>query len=209
MAWSARPIEQLADPQDLRSVESVRCWYAAYTCANHEKRASTQISRRGFDCFFPTYNTVRRWSDRRIELELPLFPGYVFVHLALCDRLKVLQAPGVARFVGFGGLPAALPDEQITTLRAGLNAGLRVQPHPYMTIGRRVGLKSGPLAGMHGILLRRKGNLRVVISIELIQRAILVDADVADLEVLGEKPNGPPVDSSEFRDSLRSPTRHV
>ena len=157
-------------------------WYAAYTYANHEKKAAAEISRRGVECFLPSYQTARRWSDRRVELEMPLFPGYVFVHLVLHDRLKVLQVPGVARLVGFGGLPVALPDEQIDALRAGLNGRLRAEPHPFLTVGRRVRVKRGPLAGMRGILLRKKGKFRLVISIDLIQRSMAVDADVADVE---------------------------
>jgi transcription antitermination factor NusG len=157
-------------------------WYAAYTYANHEKKAAAEISRRGVECFLPKYRTARRWSDRQVELEMPLFPGYVFVHLVLHDRLKVLQVPGVARLVGFGGLPVALPDEQIDSLRAGLNGRLRAEPHPFLTVGRRVRVKRGPLAGMSGILLRKKGKFRLVISIDLIQRSMAVDADVADVE---------------------------
>ena len=104
--------------------------------------------------------------------------------MALRDRLQVQQVPGGAHLVGFDGTPAALPDEEIEALRASLESGVRAQPHPYLTVGRRVRLKSGPLTGMHGILVRRKGNFRVVISIELIQRSVAVDADVADVEAL-------------------------
>jgi transcription antitermination factor NusG len=171
-------------PQDANPRGPKPCWYAAYTAANHEKKAAAEISRRGVESFLPFYHTARRWSDRRVELDMPLFPGYIFVYLALADRLNVLQVPGVVRLVGFGGSPAALPDEQINALRAGLNGQLRAEPHPYLMIGRRVRLKSGPLAGMQGILLRRKAKFRVVISIELIQRALVVDADAADVEAL-------------------------
>jgi transcription termination/antitermination protein NusG len=157
-------------------------WYAAYTCANHEKKAASEISRRGIEAFLPLYRTARRWSDRRIELQLPLFQGYVFVHLLLSDRLKVLQVPGVVRLVGFGGLPAPLPDEQMESLRTGLVGRLLVEPHPFLAVGKRVRIKRGPLAGMRGILLRRKGRFRLVVSIELIQRAIAVDTDAADVE---------------------------
>lgn len=159
-------------------------WYALYTCANHEKKAAKEIFRRGLDSFLPVYKTTRRWSDRRVQIEMPLFPGYVFVHLALCDRLKALQVPGVVRLVGFSGLPAALPDEQIDTLRAGLDE-VRAQPHPLLTAGKRVRIKRGPLAGMQGILLRRKGKFRLVISISVIQRAIAVDVDIVDVEPEG------------------------
>jgi transcription antitermination factor NusG len=184
MVSCAKAIEQARSLELWESVDSRPFWYAAYTCANHEKKAAKEISNRGVENFLPVYQTVRQWSDRRIELELPLFPGYVFVRLALRDRLKVLQVPGVSRLVGFGGLPAALPEEQIDTLRAGLNKRFRPEPHSYLTVGRRVRLKSGPLAGMQGILLRHLGNIRVVISVELIHRAIVVHADSADVQEL-------------------------
>jgi transcription antitermination factor NusG len=158
-------------------------WYAVYTQAHHEKKTAAEISRRGVESFLPLYRSTRRWSDRRIELEIPLFQGYVFVHLALSDRLKVLQVPGVVRLVGFGGLPVPLPQDQVDTLRSGLRACQHAAPHPYLTTGRRVRFTSGPLAGMHGILLRRKGKSRVVIALELIQRAMVVDADAADVEL--------------------------
>jgi transcription antitermination factor NusG len=118
---------------------------------------------------------------------LPLFPGYVFVRLAMCDRLRVVQIPSVVRLVGFGGLPTALPDTEVDVMRSGLSQGLRADPHPYLAVGRRVRVRSGPLAGAQGILLRRKGNFRVVISVELIQRAVAVDVDVADVEARAER----------------------
>jgi len=159
-------------------------WYAAYTSANHEKRVAEQLSLRSVEHFLPAYASVRRWKDRRVTLQMPLFPGYVFVRMALRDRLQVQQVPGVAHLVGFDGTPAALPDEEIEALRASLESGVRAEPHPYLTVGRRVRLKSGPLAGMQGILLRRKGNFRVVISIELIQRSLIVQVDDVDAEAV-------------------------
>jgi transcription antitermination factor NusG len=159
-------------------------WYAAYTRANHERRVADQLAEREVEHFVPEYESVRRWKDRRVCLAMPLFPGYVFVHLALRDRLRVLQVPGIARLVGFGGHPIPLPNEQIEGLRGGLNGQLRAEPHPYLTAGRRVRVRSGPLAGTQGILLRRKGNFRLVISVELIQRAVAVDVDAVDVEAV-------------------------
>lgn len=156
-------------------------WYAAYTHSNHEKRVANQLSERNVEHFVPLYETARRWRDRRVRLQLPLFPGYLFVRLALRDRLRVLQVPGVVRLVGFGEHPVALPENEIQTLRGSLDSGLCVQPHPYLTVGRRVRIKGGPLAGMEGILLRRKSSFRVVLSIDLIMRSVAVEVDVADL----------------------------
>jgi transcription antitermination factor NusG len=96
----------------------------------------------------------------------------------------VVQVPGVSCLIGFNGQPAPVDAEQIEGLQQGLASGLRAVPHPYLTQGRRVRIKAGPLKDLEGILLRRKGNLRVVLSVELLQRSIVVDADLLDLEPL-------------------------
>lgn len=157
-------------------------WYAAYTSANHEKRVAEQLMRRSVEHFLPLYNTVRRWKDRRVQLQLPLFRGYVFVRLALRDRLQVLQVPGVSNLVGFNGTPAPLPQEEIETLKKGLVCGVRAEPHPFLSVGRRVRVKAGPLEGVEGIVIRRKNRLRLVISLDLIRRAAAVEIEEADLE---------------------------
>jgi transcription antitermination factor NusG len=159
-------------------------WYAAYTSANHEKRVAEQLKMRLVEHFLPLYDSVRRWKDRRMKLQLPLFPGYVFVHLALRDRLRVLEAPGVAKLVGFNGTPTALPQQEIEALRTSLGDGVRARPHPCLKVGQRARVKAGPLEGMQGILVRRKNGLRFVISVELIQRAVAVEVDEADLLLL-------------------------
>jgi transcription antitermination factor NusG len=159
-------------------------WYAAYTSANHEKRVAEQLVQRSVEHFLPLYASVRKWKDRRVKLELPLFPGYVFVQMALRDRLQVLQIPGVASLVGFGGTPAALPEGEIEVLRTSLRSGLCAEPHPFLTAGRRVRIKAGPLAGLEGIVSRRKNRLRLVISLDLIHRAASVEIEAADLEVV-------------------------
>lgn len=156
-------------------------WYAAYTSANHEKRVAEQLNARSVEHFLPLYRSVRRWKDRRVTLGIPLFPGYVFVHLALRDRLSVLQIPGLARLVGFNGTPTALPEEEIEGLRAGFERGVRAEPHPFLTAGRRVRVTAGPLAGMQGIVVRRKKQMRFVVSVELIQRSVAVEIDEGDL----------------------------
>lgn len=159
-------------------------WYAAYTSANHEKRVAEQLGVRSMEHFLPLYESVRRWKDRKMRLQLPLFPGYVFVRLALRDRLQVLQVPGVAKLVGFNGLPTALPQAEIEALRTSLKGGVRASPHPYMTTGRRVRVQTGPLAGLTGILVRRKSGARFVVSVDLIQRSLAVEMDEVDLVAL-------------------------
>jgi transcription antitermination factor NusG len=157
-------------------------WYAAYTSANHEKRVALQLTQRSVEHFLPLYDSVRRWKDRKAHLQMPLFPGYVFVRVALRDRLQVLQVPGVAKLVGFNGMPAALPESEMEALRTGLAGGVRAEPHPYLTVGRKVRVRTGSLAGLEGMLVRRKNSTRFVISLDLIMRSVALEVDAHDLE---------------------------
>ena len=161
-----------------------KSWYAAYTCAHHEKRVAEQLGARAVEHFLPLYPSVRRWKDRRVELDMPLFPSYVFVHLGLGERMRVLEVPSVARLVGFNGVPTPLPDIEIETLRRCLQGGLRAEPHPYLKVGRRVRIISGPLQDLEGRVARRKSALRFVVSLDLIQRSILLQIDSSSLEAL-------------------------
>ena len=175
---SMQHIRPSADPSE-------SFWYVAHTCANREKRVGEQLLSRSVEHFLPLYASIRRWKDRKVELQLPLFPGYVFVKLALRDQLHVLQIPGVARLVSFGATPAALPADEIETLRRSLEAGPHATPHPMMDVGRDVRVKSGPMAGLRGILKRRASRTRLVVSVQLIQRAIALEIDEADIELIG------------------------
>ena len=157
-------------------------WYALCTCPRHEKRLAEQIKQRHVFCFLPLYRSVRRWKDRRKELELALFPGYVFVRIALQDRLRVLELSGAVRFVSFNGHPAPLPDTEIEALMNALESGVRAEPHPYLKVGRRVRVKYGPLARSQGILVRRKDRFRIVLSLDILMRSVGVEVDESDVE---------------------------
>ena len=157
-------------------------WYAACVCSRHEKQVVLQLQERNVECFLPVYRSVRRWKDRRKELDLVLFPGYVFVHIDLQDRLRILQLPSVMRFVSFQGYPARMADAEIEALSSGLASGIRAEPHPYLKVGHRVRVRSGPLAGAQGILVRRKDKFRLVLSIDLIMRSVAVEVDEGDVE---------------------------
>jgi transcription antitermination factor NusG len=156
-----------------------------YTCPRHEKCVAQQIEQRSISCFLPLYRSVRRWKDRRKELELALFPGYVFVRLALKDRLRVLQLPSAVRLVSFNGRPAALPEAEIDQLRERLARG-SVEPHPYLRVGRRVRVCGGPMQGLEGIIVRRKDRCRVVFSLDLIMRSVAVEVDESDVEPVAQ-----------------------
>jgi transcriptional antiterminator NusG len=175
--WSTVPSSNAPD----LPVEHEERWYVAHTSANHERRVAEQLAARNVEHFLPTYSSVRRWKDRSVKLQLPLFPGYVFVRMALRERLHILNVRGVATLVSFCGIPACLPDPEIDALRASLARGVAATPHPYLVAGKKVHLLSGPLAGLTGILVRRKSGARFVVSVNLIQRSLAVELNEADL----------------------------
>ena len=167
-------------------------WFALYTTSRHEKRVAQHLSQRQIECYLPLYRAERRWSDgSRVTLQLPLFPGYLFIHIQRNERVRVLEVPGALAVVsGTGGEPSPLPDATIDALRAGLE--LRpARPHPFMTAGQRVRIRKGALAGFEGIVVRNKNSLRVVMTLEHIMQSYAVEVDLDDLEPL--TPAGPRV----------------
>jgi transcription antitermination factor NusG len=160
-------------------------WFAVYTISRHEKRVAQHLSQREIEYYLPLYRSARKWSDgSRVLLELPLFPGYLFVRIKRSERVRVLNVPGTLAVVGGTGRePAPLPDEAIYALRTGLR--LRAaEPCPLLTVGQRARIRSGALAGMEGIVVRRKNGFRVVLTLEHIMRSIAVEVDAEDLEPL-------------------------
>ncbi len=156
-------------------------WYAAYTLPRHEKAVAEHLAFRQVETYLPLYLSARRWAGRRALVQLPLFPGYVFVRISARERIRVLEHPSVLRLVTFGGRPAPLADGEIDRLRAALELG-KAEPFPYLIPGKRIRVKSGPLVGVEGTILRRKGKMRLVVSVEAIQRSIIFDLDATDLE---------------------------
>lgn len=159
-------------------------WYVVSTMAHHEKRVAQQFEQQGIEYFLPLYRSVRRWTDRKKELQLPLFPGYIFVHAALPERVRILRVAGVAQFVSFNGLPVPVPKAEIEALQGTLRGSVCVEPHPYLKLGRRVRVHSGPMAGLEGILTSQKGRLRVVLSMDLIMRSLAVEVGTDEIAPL-------------------------
>ena len=157
-------------------------WYAAHTCSRHEKRIAEQLREKRIELFLPLYRSVHRWQDRQVQVELPLFPGYLFVRIPLKDRLQVLQVPGLVRLVGFNGMPILVPEAEIRALRKGIENTENLEPHPYLRVGRRARIKNGPLQGVEGILVRKKSVFRLVLSVDLIMRSVAVEVDASDVE---------------------------
>ncbi len=166
------------------------CWYATYTLPRHEKAVQHQLTLRSVESYLPLYEKRSRWKDRVVRLQLPLFPGYVFVRIPLADRVHVLQSPGVVRLVGFNGRPAALAENEIERLQKFL-ALRNAEPFPYLVTGKRVRVSSGPLEGLEGVVVRRKSSSRVVVTIDTIQRAVAFEVAAADLRQIGDSRRTP------------------
>ena len=166
-----------------------RQWFAVYTNSCQEKRVAEHCQVRDIESFLPVCRSTRRWRNGcTVNLERPLFPGYVFVRVYQAHRVRVLELPGVVSIVGSARQPEPLPDADIEVLRNGIHL-LNAEPHRYLKVGERVSVRSGPLQGMSGILVRRKNSVRVVLTLDLIMKSISVEVDEQDLEVGGREPS--------------------
>ena len=150
-------------------------WFALTVKHQHERSVEGALSSTGVEPFLPLYRARRRWSDRWKELDAPLFPGYIFGRFAAGERTRVLRIPGVAGIVGFGGLPAPVAPRELDSIRAALASKLPIGPWPYPKAGESVRIECGPLRGVQGTLLEQKDSLRLVISVELLQRSLAIE----------------------------------
>jgi transcription antitermination factor NusG len=162
----------------------VSWWHALYTRHQHEKAVAQALSGKGFDAFLPQYRAVHRWKDREKELLLPLFPNYVFVHGGLDRMLMLVTTPGVHSLVSWGGRPANIPPEEIEAVRRLIESSYQVEPHPFLRCGDRVRIKSGPLEGIEGILVRKTRGYRLVLSVEMLSKSASVEVDTSMVERL-------------------------
>ena len=139
----------------------------------------TQLETQGFECFLPKYKSVREWSDRKKEVEQPLFPGYVFCRFEYSQRRPIVVTPGVLQVVGCGRSPMPVEQREIEAIQFAIASEVPSQPWPYLAIGERVRIHMGKLSGLEGILVNFKGNHRVVLSVSLLQRSVALEVDLA------------------------------
>lgn len=162
--------------------DNSRRWYAVFTVPQNEKSVVKHLAIREVESFLPTYDTVRVWKNRqRVKTTLPLFPTYLFVHIASGERSKVLGSPGVLQIVGNSSGAAALPDAEIECLRSSIGAH-RVEPFHELVVGERVRVKQGLMQGLEGTLVRKSSSLRFVLTLELINQHAAIQLDAEDLE---------------------------
>lgn len=159
-------------------------WYALYTRHQHEKTVDQLLTNKGFNTFLPLYATSHNWKDRTKSLSLPLFPCYVFLKGGIERRLQILTTPGVYGLVSSAGQPAAIPEVEIEAIRRVVESGARVEAHPYLKCGNWVRVRSGPLTGIEGILVRKKNISRLVLSVEILGTAAAIEVAALQVEAI-------------------------
>jgi transcription termination/antitermination protein NusG len=159
-------------------------WYAIYTRSRHEKKVAANLEEKRVEVFLPLRSVLSRWKDRRKEVQLPLFSGYLFVRILREQRLPVLQTSGVVRFVGNGDGLDPVPEEQIISIQRLMESGLRYDPYPYLKEGMQVRVVRGPLKGVEGILIDKRKKHLLVLSVDMIQQSAAMQVDISDTDVL-------------------------
>ncbi len=160
-------------------------WYAVHTASRHEQKVHDRLIEKSIHTFLPKMEVWSRRKDRRKRIQIPLFPGYLFVKACLDSRiwLRILRTPGVAYILGNNGKFTPIPENQIASIRMILENDVLIRPYPYLKIGQRVRIVNGPLIGCEGILVREKPNKeKIVISIDLLKRSVCAEIHEADVK---------------------------
>jgi len=169
----------------LETVAENPCWYVAYTYPRHERAVADQLERKSVEAFLPTFTETSQWKDRRVKLELPLFPGYVFARITASERVKILSVPSVIRMLHYQGALAPVSEDEIDTIRQFLTQGAKLRPHRYLAVGDLVRVREGVFTGVQGIVVRENNGCRLVVSIGLIQQSVAMEVDAHSLEYVG------------------------
>ena len=157
-------------------------WYAVQTRPRHEKRVAEQLCSKSMEAFLPVHRCRRRWKNGVLtDVEFPLFPCYLFARAPLHERIRLLQLPGIVGLAASTAHPTAIPDQEIELLRQVTNL-FRTEPHPFLNAGDPVRIVGGPLAGLEGILIRRKQEFRLVLSVHIIMRSVAIEISEFDIE---------------------------
>jgi transcription antitermination factor NusG len=151
-------------------------WYAVQTLPRHEKKIAAELSQKSINSFLPLVSEKHQWSDRRVSVDTPLFPGYVFVRITQDQsaRVAVLRTVGVRKFVGMRGMGDPIPDIQIDSVRAIVSKGVPFCSSTFINVGQRVRVRGGSLEGVEGIVTSVNGDNSLVISVDLIQKSLAI-----------------------------------
>ncbi len=162
---------------------NVAYWFAVHTRSRHEKQVDSFLKEKCIDSFLPLTKTLSRRKDRVKFVDLPLFPGYLFAYITIDNLYDVINTRGVVRIIGADhSTPIPIPEKQVNDIRLLVNSRVQLDPYQYFVSGTKIRVKSGPLMGIEGILLKKKTNYRVVVSVDLLQRSASAEVSIADIE---------------------------
>ena len=165
------------------TVES-SCWQVVYTYSQYEKKVYKEFQRRSIESFLPLQKQVRQWSDRKRKVEVPLFPNYIFVRVALQNIWNVLRINGIVKFISSEGRPVTVSDATVDSIKKLVNHEVEVT-NELFTEGDIVKVTRGALSGTEGILVEKKGKSRLAIQVNIMKQSVLVDIAPDDLEKVG------------------------
>jgi len=158
-------------------------WYVAYTYPRHEKSVATYLTQKSVDSFLPCLTKTSQWKDRRVKIEVPLFPGYIFTHIRPNERVKVLSIPGVIRMLCYNEAPVMVSNPEIDSIRLCLSRGGRLEPHRFIPIGERVRVKAGIFQGLEGFVVRHHQSCKLVVTVGLIHQSVALEIEEDLLEL--------------------------
>lgn len=171
-------------PAVLSVPETMQRWFALGVMPRHEKTAARLLANKGYETFLPLYTRRHRYTSRIRSFELPLFPGYLFCRFDISARLPILTTPGVLQVVGAGRVPVPVSDDEVASIQKAMEARIPMAPFPYWQTGQKGRITSGPLAGVEGVVMSAKAPVRLVLSVTLLQRSVLleIDSDCVSME---------------------------
>ncbi len=152
-------------------------WFALVVKPRFDKAVARALESKGYETFLPLYKKHHQYGARSKSSELPLFPGYVCCRFDVHARLPIVTTPGVIQVLGAGNLPLPVSDVEINSLQTAIRAQIPIEPFAFAATGQRVQINRGVLAGMEGIVLESKPSLRLILSVKLLQRSVLLEID--------------------------------
>jgi len=147
-------------------------WRVINVRPRHEQVVARQLEGR-CELYLPTYRSVRKWHDRKMTLDLPLFPGYVFVRINASERARILKTSGVRSLLAFGNEPAQVKESEIDEIKRIVASGCAVSPSALI-LGNRVRVIDGPMQGVEGVLQEFKNTCYLVVVVQMVSRAVKV-----------------------------------
>ncbi len=155
-------------------------WWAIHTLARQEKSLARDLCAMGLSYYLPLVETTKVYRRNRVCRQLPLFPGYLFLHGTDDDRVQSLTTNRVSKV-----LPVSDTERicrELSDLHRLISSGFGVTAETQLSPGDRVRIKVGPMRGIEGVVFRRRSVTRLQVSVHFLQRGASIEVDQSMLE---------------------------